>query len=193
MHIAKPTYSLPASLASAAALLLLLLCAFASAPGAEAGPRCGSGLLCPDDGWFCCAPGREGCCKNIGTGGPFGRRLRTIELMPSSDPTLPPTVNIWQAGRLLQQHATTRRAKLDPSGDSVVENDGSNRILNRPIRAFYADRDMENRPGVGGDGRMMGNAKKGVTGAYSQQEALIARGNEVADTPGFQVADESGK
>ncbi|WIA37610.1 hypothetical protein OEZ86_014512 [Tetradesmus obliquus] len=192
MQTTKPTCSLPAGLVSAAALLLLL-CVIASAPGAEAGPRCGSGLLCPDDGWFCCAPGREGCCKNIGTGGPFGRRLRTIELMPSSDPSLPPTVNVWQAGRLLQQHATTRRAKLDPSGNSVVENDGSNRILNRPIRAFYADRDVENRPGVGGDGRMMGNAKKGVAGAYSQQEALIARGNEVADTPGFQVADESGK
>ncbi|WIA17415.1 hypothetical protein OEZ85_014268 [Tetradesmus obliquus] len=192
MQTTKPTCSLPAGLVSAAALLLLL-CVIVSAPGAEAGPRCGSGLLCPDDGWFCCAPGREGCCKNIGTGGPFGRRLRTIELMPSSDPLLPPTVNVWQAGRLLQQHATTRRAKLDPSGDSVVENDGSNHILNRPIRAFYADRDVENRPGVGGDGRMMGNAKKGVAGAYSQQEALIARGNEVADTPGFQVADESGK
>jgi hypothetical protein len=76
MRSCKPSSCLQAGLAAASALLLALLLAVAAAPGAEAGRRCASGLLCPDDGWFCCAPGRESCCKNIGTGGPFGRRLK---------------------------------------------------------------------------------------------------------------------
>jgi hypothetical protein len=76
MRYCMTTYNLPASLAAASGLLLALLCALAAAPVAEAGKMCPSGLLCPDSGWYCCSPRRESCCKNIGTGGPFGRRLK---------------------------------------------------------------------------------------------------------------------
>jgi hypothetical protein len=73
------TRNLQAGLAAACALALL--CAFAAAPVAEAGKMCPSGLLCPDSGWYCCSPRCESCCKNIATGGPFGRRLKYVVLL----------------------------------------------------------------------------------------------------------------
>ncbi|WIA37609.1 hypothetical protein OEZ86_014511 [Tetradesmus obliquus] len=138
-------------------------------------------------------PRREGCCKNIGTGGPFGRRLKTIELLQSGDPSLPPTVNVWQADRLLhtttsasaKRHLTQDPAPGEPPATTAQE-----------VEGFYTDRDQENRPGVGGDQRLTGWEKKGLPNLYERQQGLIDGGIGVADTelrfPGLQ-SDESGK